>query len=127
MKSKHSFFQCQHCGNLVGLISERGAPLVCCGEKMKELVPNSTDASVEKHQPAVTVSGNNVNVQVGSALHPMEGDHHITFVYLETECGGQRKALAVGAEPKLVFSLADDKPVAVFAFCNKHGLWKTDI
>ena len=127
MKSKQKFFKCQHCGNMVGLIADKGAPLVCCGEKMTELVPNTVEASTEKHLPAVTVSGDSVNVQIGSVLHPMENEHNIAFVFVETECGGQRKALNVGAEPKLTFSLSDDRPVAVYAYCNLHGLWKTEI
>jgi len=127
MKSKQKFCKCQHCGNMVGLIEDRGAPLVCCGEEMAELVPNTVEASLEKHLPAVAVSGDSVSVQVGSTLHPMENEHHIAFVFVETECGGQRKSLKVGAEPKLAFCLSDDKPVAVFAYCNLHGLWKAEI
>ena len=39
MKAK--FYICNHCGNLVTTIHNAGVPLVCCGEKMKELVPNT--------------------------------------------------------------------------------------
>jgi len=127
MNGHHNFYKCERCGNMVGLISVLGAPLVCCGQEMTLLVPNTVEASTEKHLPAVTVSGNNVNVQVGSVLHPMEDGHKITFVFMETECGGQRKSLKIGAEPKLSFCLADDKPIAVYAYCNLHGLWKTDV
>ena len=127
MKSKQKFFRCQNCGNMVGLIFDKGVPLVCCGEKMTELAPNTVEASNEKHLPAVTVSGNSVSVQIGSVLHPMESEHHITFVFVETELGGQRKSLSVGTEPKLTFSLSDDKPIAVYAYCNLHGLWKTEV
>ena len=35
MKAK--FYICNHCGNLVTTIHNAGVPLVCCGEKMKEL------------------------------------------------------------------------------------------
>ncbi|MCL2766982.1 MAG: desulfoferrodoxin, partial [Peptococcaceae bacterium] len=90
-------------------------------------IPNTVDASTEKHLPAVTVSGNVIDVAVGSALHPMEEAHHINFVYLATKRGGQRKTLVVGETPKLAFSVTDDEPVAVFAYCNLHGLWKTDV
>ena len=127
MKGKQKFFICNHCKNLVGMINSKGVPLVCCGEKMAELVPNTVEASQEKHLPAVTVSGNSVNVLVGSVPHPMEDAHNISFVFVETERGGQRKGLKVGEEPKLSFSLSDDKPVAVYAYCNLHGLWKTEV
>ena len=127
MKSKQRFYKCQKCGNMVGLIFDKGVPLVCCGEKMTELTPNTVEASTEKHIPAVTVTGDSVSVQIGSALHPMEAEHHIAFVFVETELGGQRKSLSVGAEPKLTFSLSDDKAVSVYAYCNLHGLWKTEL
>ena len=121
------FFKCGRCGNIIGLIKDGGAPMICCGEKMAELIPNTVEASTEKHLPEVKVSGDSVSVQVGSTLHPMEEGHHIAFVYLETERGGQRKSLKVGEEPKLSFVLTGDKPVAVYAYCNLHGIWKTAI
>jgi len=121
------FFICKHCGNLIGMVDNKGVPVVCCGEPMTELVPNTVEASAEKHLPSVTVNGNNINVQVGSTPHPMEEEHHIVFVYVETEHGGQRKALKVGGAPNTTFCCTDDKPVAVYAYCNVHGLWKTEI
>ena len=124
MSSNHRFFKCEHCGNLTGLILNKGVPLVCCGEKMTELIPNTVEASAEKHIPAVTASVNSLIVQIGSAPHPMEEGHHIAFVYVETENGGQRKFFKPGMEPKCEFSFADDKPIAVYAYCNLHGLWE---
>ena len=127
MQCKQKFFKCQYCGNMVGLIEDQGIPLVCCGEEMEELVPNTVDASNEKHVPVATVTGDSISVQVGSVPHPMEDGHHIAFVYLESECGGQRKCLKIGAEPSVTFCLTDDKPVAVYAYCNLHGLWRTEL
>ena len=127
MGSNHRFYKCDHCGNLTGLIMNKGVPLVCCGQNMTELVPNTVEASTEKHIPAVTAKADSISVQVGSAPHPMEEGHHIAFVYVETENGGQRKCLKVGAEPKCDFSFAGDKPVAVYAYCNLHGLWEAGV
>ncbi|MDR0222254.1 MAG: desulfoferrodoxin [Oscillospiraceae bacterium] len=127
MRGNQKFFKCNHCGNLIGLIADNGVPLVCCGEKMAELAPNTVEASAEKHLPAVTVSGNTVSVRVGGAPHPTDDGHHIAFVYLETEQGGQRKSVKIGAEPAVAFSLTDDAPVAAYAYCNLHGLWKAEI
>jgi superoxide reductase len=101
--------------------------MVCCGEKMAELIANTAEASVEKHLPVVKVSGDKIEVEIGSIPHPMEETHYIAFVYVETERGGQRKCLKIGQTPKAIFSLVDDKPIAVYAYCNLHGLWKTDI
>ena len=127
MIGNQRFFICKHCGNMVGLVQNKGVPLVCCGENMTKLEPNTAEASVEKHLPAVTISGDSISVQIGSVPHPMEDKHHITFVYVETQHGGQRKCLKVGEAPKLAFSFSDDKPMAVYAYCNLHGLWKTEI
>ena len=127
MRSGQKFYICKHCGNLVGSIDQNGAPMSCCGEKMGELIPNSVEASAEKHIPDVKVSGNEVVVQVGSVLHPMEEGHSIKFIYIETELGGQRKACKIGGEPKASFGVIDDKPIAVYTYCNLHGLWKTEI
>ena len=127
MRGNHKFFICRHCGNMAGMVDNKGVPMICCGEKMAELVPNSTEASAEKHLPAATASGDGLSVQIGSAAHPMEEGHHIAFVYVETARGGQRKVLKSGEAPALTFALADDTPVAVYAYCNLHGLWKTEI
>ena len=123
----HRFYKCSHCGNISVLVVDKGVPVVCCGEKMTELVPNTAEASTEKHLPAITASANSISVQVGSVPHPMEDGHHIAFVYVQTEQGGQRKRIKLGAEPKCEFTFVDDKPVAVYAFCNLHGLWKTEL
>ena len=42
---------------------------------------------------------------------------------METENGGQIRYLNPGQAPKAVFELGSEKPVAVYAYCNLHGLW----
>ena len=122
------FFVCKHCGNMIGLLHDAGVPMMCCGEKMVELVPNTTDAAQEKHVPVATVEGNKVVVNVGSVDHPMVAEHWIQWVYLETDKGGHRKVLNPGEKPHVVFALTEDeKPVAVYEYCNLHGLWKAEI
>lgn len=121
---EHKFFRCKHCGNFVGLINNAGVPMICCGEKMEELIPNSVEASGEKHVPVVCRDGNEVTVQIGSVMHPAQEEHHIEFIYLSTKHGGQRKSIEVGKDPVAKFVLVDDEPVEVFAYCNLHGLWK---
>ena len=124
---KARFYICRHCGNLVGMIHDAGVPLVCCGQKMEALVPNTVEASSEKHLPVVSVKDGIVHVSVGSAAHPMIPEHSIQWVYLQTENGGQRKVLHPGDEPEVEFCLGNDKPVSVFAYCNLHGLWMTEL
>ena len=121
------FYICEKCGNIVGMIHASGAPLVCCGQKMTKLEAGVVEASHEKHVPVVEVTNDSVKVVVGSVLHPMTAEHSIEWIYLETDRGGQRKCLAPGDAPEVVFALGDEKPVAVYAYCNLHGLWKTEI
>lgn len=128
MGEEQKFYICKRCGNIVGVIKNGGGKLVCCNEAMAELVANTTEAATEKHLPVVTVSDQEVTVTVGSVAHPMTEEHLINWIYLLTEKGGQRKHLLPGDEPTVTFALTkDDHAVAAFAYCNLHGLWKTNI
>lgn len=121
---KQKFFRCSHCGQIVAVVKETGVPIICCGEKMQEIVPNTIDASTEKHIPVYTVSGNTVSVTVGSNLHPMENSHYIEWISLQTKNGNQRVVLQPNDEPKACFNICDGDTIeAVYAYCNLHSLW----
>lgn len=124
---RSTFYICKHCGNIAMKPVDSGVPLVCCGEEMSVLEANTTDAAAEKHVPVVTVSGNAVHVEVGSVQHPMEEDHSIEWIYLITEKGVQSKCLKPGEAPVADFALVDDRPLEVYEYCNKHGLWKAEV
>ena len=120
------FFKCRHCGNVIQKVVDSKVPVVCCGEKMEELVPGTVEASVEKHLPVVTwIDEKTIKVEVGSVAHPMLPEHHIAFVYVETENGGIRVDL--NDKPEAVIALGAEKPVAVYEYCNLHGLWRLDV
>ena len=127
MKNNVKVFVCEHCGNVVEKVEDHGVPVMCCGKKMAELVPGVVEASHEKHIPVAKVEGNLVKVAVGSVEHPMAEEHSILWVALESDKGLYRKHLEVGKAPEAVFALADEKPVAVYAYCNLHGLWKQEL
>ena len=94
---------------------------------MKELVPGSTDAATEKHVPVVTVSGNKVNVVVGSVEHPMLDVHYIEWIILETNKGFHKYDLKPGERPRGEFLLGEgEEVVAAYEYCNLHGLWKSN-
>lgn len=125
---KPKFFVCRECGNLVEMVNSSGVKMVCCGQEMQELVPNTVDAAKEKHVPVVEVEGNTVTVKIGSVAHPMVEEHYIQWIYLLTEKGIQRKCLKPGEEPVAVFALAEgDKAIEAYEYCNLHGLWKKEI
>ncbi len=125
--ARQKFYICEHCGNIIGLIEDAGVPVICCGEEMIELVPNTVDAAKEKHVPIVEANGAFITVKIGSAAHPMTPEHHIAWVYLQTKQGGQRKVLDPKGAPEITFALTDDdKAEIAYAYCNLHGLWKAD-
>ena len=122
---EQKFYICKHCGNIVAFVKSSGVPVVCCGEKMQELIPGTSDGAVEKHVPTFVVLGNRVIVTVGEVQHPMNDEHHIEWISLQTKFGNQRKCLNPNGEPKAEFALLDGDVVqAVFAYFNLHGLWK---
>ena len=121
------FFLCETCKNLVEIVEDHKVPLFCCGKQMAELIPNTANASAEKHIPVVKVEGDKVEVFVGSAEHPMEEVHSIQWIYVETEKGGYRKDLKPGEAPAASFNVQGEKVVAVYEYCNLHGLWKTEV
>ncbi|MFI3284880.1 MAG: desulfoferrodoxin family protein [Erysipelotrichaceae bacterium] len=118
------FYICPHCKNVVIKLHDAGVPLVCCGKVMDELVANTTDGATEKHVPQVHIEGNKVEVQVGSVLHPSLQEHHIEFIVVETENGFSVHYLNPTDVPQASF-LVNEKVIAVYEYCNLHGLWKT--
>lgn len=121
------FYICRHCGNIIEKIEDKKVPVVCCGEKMEALIPNTVDASGEKHLPVVQVEGSKVTVSVGSVSHPMTEEHLIQWVHLVTDKGSQRKFLNPEDKPVVTFELSGEKPLEVYAWCNLHGLWMTEV
>ena len=122
------FYVCKHCGNIITYLNNAGVPVVCCGEKMSELIPGTTDAAVEKHVPAVSVDGNVVTVKVGEVEHPMVDVHYIQWIVLQTNQGNLIKNLQPNQPPVATFVLADgEQAIAAYEYCNLHGLWKKDI
>ena len=115
-------YRCAHCGNIAFKLVDKGVPLMCCGQKMEELVPNTTDGALEKHVPQITRDGNHVTVQVGSVIHPMLPEHYIQFI---AAVSGNKVTFQLpkpGDEPVLKTGGAD--PVTAYEYCNLHGFWK---
>ena len=125
--SNTKFYICEKCGNLVEKIDDSGVPMVCCGQKMTPVVAGTVEASREKHIPVATVEGDVVRVVVGSVEHPMAEEHSILWIELVTDKGVQRKHLNPGEPPVAAFALAGERAIEVYAYCNLHGLWKSEI
>ena len=83
---------------------------------------------MEKHLPVVKVKKDMVEARIGENDHPMEDGHYITWVYIETTRGGQLRVLKPGDKPVAKFTMSDgERPLAVYEYCNLHGLWKVEI
>jgi len=121
------FFTCRNCHNVILFAEASGVPVICCGEPMSELEANTVDASQEKHVPVITCEGQKVIVFVGETSHPMQVDHYISWIVLETKQGAQGKSLKGKKDPYAEFYIAeDDQVVAAYCYCNIHGLWMSD-
>ena len=119
------FYICEHCGNIIEYVKETGVPVMCCGQKMTELVPGTSDGAHEKHVPVVTLVGDKVTVEVGAVEHPMVEAHYIQWIAIETTKGSHRIKLEHTDKPVAEFKLADKEEfIAAYEYCNLHGLWK---
>ena len=120
-------YYCEHCKKVVDVVVDTPVPLVCCGQKMTEVKPNSTEAAHEKHLPVIEKDGNKVTVKVSTVEHPMQDEHYITAIWLQTEKALYKKALVPGEKTEAVFTVeAGDNVIAAYEYCNLHGLWKTE-
>lgn len=119
------FYLCKKCGNVTSLLVNGKGTITCCGEPMELLTPNTVDAALEKHVPYCEVRDNKVVVKVGDVMHPMDEDHYINFVALEYDDTIEIHNFKPGDEPIWVFNYVENSKV--YAYCNKHGLWETNI
>lgn len=119
------FYRCAHCGKIIAVVKETGVPVMCCGARMQELIPGTTDAAAEKHIPIYETKDGRISVKVGSVEHPMTEEHFIEWIAIQTKFGNQRKCLKPGMKPEACFLICEDDEVeAVYAYCNLHSLWK---
>ncbi len=119
------YLKCETCGNIMEVINESGIPVICCGQKMTELIPGLSDGAQEKHVPVAVVNEDEVVVMIGAVEHPMVEEHYIQWIAIETTNGSQRRKLDYTDKPRAEFKLAKgEELVAVYEYCNIHGLWK---
>ena len=125
MKSEFKLKKCNKCGAMIEVLKDctcDNCGFVCCGENMSDVVPNSVDASVEKHMPEYEVIGNFIVAHVN---HVMEDEHYIEYIALSSENITAKKYFKAGEQAKAVFPYV--KGSSLYAYCNKHGVWKKDV
>lgn len=123
MVQRMQVYKCEVCGNIVDVMRAGGGELVCCGQPMKLLTENTTDAAKEKHVPVVEKTEAGVKVSVGSVAHPMEEKHYIEWIEVIAGDTIYRQYLKPGVAPVAVFKI-DAWPVTAREHCNLHGLWR---
>jgi len=123
MTARLQVYKCEVCGNIVEVLTAGAGELVCCGEPMKLLVENTTDAATEKHVPVIERTDDGYKVTVGSVPHPMVDDHYIEWIELLADGKAYRQFLKPGDAPEAVFNVTAAE-VSAREHCNKHGLWK---
>lgn len=116
-------YKCDLCGNMVEMIHEGKAQIICCGEPMKLMDENTVDAAKEKHVPVFEKEGNKLKVKVGSVAHPMEEKHYIEWIEVIAANKAYREFLKPGQAPEAEFCIEADQ-FTVREYCNLHGLWK---
>ena len=125
MKENVRFYRCSICDNVIGLIDGDMEHIKCCGKTMEQMIANTTDASVEKHVPVVERVEDELVVKVGEVEHPMEKDHYIMWIAQVTDNRTTRVRLYPEQATETRFPYIKDSNI--YAYCNKHGLWKAKI
>lgn len=122
MKENLNFYRCPICGNIVELIDGNMDRIICCGKSMIKMIANTTDAVVEKHVPVYERVDNEIVVRVGEVEHPMEEEHYIMWIAQVSKDKVVRVKLHPESKIEVRFPYISDS--VLYAYCNKHGLWK---
>lgn len=126
MTKLDQIYKCNQCGNMVEVVHTGDGELVCCGQPMVLVEEGVTDGAKEKHVPVIEKKDNGYHVKVGSARHPMENKHFIEWIELVSDGNVHRRYLSPDEEPEVFFADIDGNNVTARAYCNLHGLWKSD-
>lgn len=125
MKENVNFYRCPICGNVIELIEGDINHMMCCGQKMELMVANTQDAAVEKHVPVYEKVEDEIVVKVGEVEHPMEKDHYIMWVAQVNDNQVSRVTLYPEQGISVRFKYIPNS--TIYAYCNKHGLWKVEV
>ena len=92
---------------------------------LEPITANSKEAAVEKHIPVVEEGEVGVTIQVGSVLHPMTEEHYIEWISMVKE----NKEITVKLYPEQTAEVRFPyiQGATLYAYCNKHGLWKAEV
>jgi len=126
MGKRYQIFKCEKCGSMAEAMNDADCDPACCGQPMKLLVENTSDAAKEKHVPVMERTADGFKVTVGSVIHPMEAEHYIEWIELLADGVSYKHYLKPGERPEAFFALKA-ATVSAREHCNKHGLWKAGL
>ena len=117
--------RCTKCGAVVKVLQDcksENCQIKCCNEEMKELIPNSVEAAVEKHLPTYEVKDGKIIVTVN---HVMEDEHFIEWISIVRD---NKECITYLKPGELAVAHCKYVPgTVIYAYCNKHGLWKKEV
>lgn len=125
MKNNLIIKKCTKCGAIVKVLEDcncEDCGIRCCGEPMKVLQPNTTDAAIEKHVPTYKIVEDEIYVKVN---HVMEKEHYIEWIAMVTDEKECTKILYPEQNAECRFKYMPG--AKLYAYCNKHGLWSTEV
>ena len=125
MTHRDQLYKCEICGNLINVVHGASGSLMCCFDEMELQEPNTVDVSQDKHVPIVEKNGNTLKVSVGSVPHPMDAGHFIEIISILTDKRLYEEYLSPGDKPEAIFE-NDENVRCVRAYCNLHGLWRSE-
>lgn len=123
MKEHVEFYKCPICGNVIGFIEGQIENMNCCGQPMELMIANTTDASIEKHVPVYEHVEDEIVIRVGEIEHPMEKEHYIMWIAQVSE--NKTTLVKLYPEQSTETRFPYIKGSTIYAYCNKHGFWKT--
>ncbi|MGN1298558.1 MAG: desulfoferrodoxin family protein [Candidatus Scatovivens sp.] len=125
MENKLIIKRCMSCGAVVKVIEDcncNDCGIKCCGEEMKKLEANTFEASQEKHIPTYERVEDEIFVKLN---HPMEKEHYIEWISLVK--GEEEYFVKLYPEQNAECRFKYIPGSTIYAYCNKHQLWKKDV
>lgn len=125
MKNELVIKECKNCGALVKVLRDctcDSCGIKCCSNEMVELKANETEASREKHIPTYEIVEDEIFVKVN---HPMDKEHYIMWIALVNE--NKEYVINLYPEQNAECRFKYIPGSTIYAYCNKHKLWKCDV
>ena len=125
MENELMVLKCEKCGAQVITFREsncKECEYTCCNENMIRLIPNSVDASFEKHVPTYEIKSDTIVAKVN---HVMEDEHYIEWLMHVTKDTHEIRYFEPGIDAQTEFKYVPNSKL--YAYCNKHGLWENSV